>query len=148
MIRHSFISVIAVLQSQRHIRTLELWLNGLYAELSTQFSDFEFVLVNNHCNVADIDEVIRPLPEDLRKNIFMLNLSTPVSRDNALLAGLDRANGDYTVIFDFDFAGQPQILTQLWERSQQGYDIVYLRARKSVICPCPSACCTAFFTLF
>ncbi|MCC6280488.1 MAG: glycosyltransferase [Saprospiraceae bacterium] len=129
-VRHSFISVIAVLQSQGHIRTLESWLTGLYAELSAQFSDFEFILVNNHCAIADIDEVIRPLPEDLRKNIFMLNLSTPVSRDNALLAGLDRANGDYTAIFDFDFAAQPQVLTQLWERSQQGFDIVYLRARE------------------
>jgi hypothetical protein len=129
-VRHSFISVIAVLQSQRQIRSLQSWLTGLYGELSAQFSDFEFVLVNNHCNISDIDDVIRPLPEDLRKNIFMLNLSTPVSRDNALLAGLDRANGDYTVIFDFDFAGQPQVLTQMWERSQQGFDIVYLRARE------------------
>lgn len=98
--------------------------------MSAQFSDFEFVLVNNHCAVSEIDEAIRPLPEELRKNIFLLNLSTPVSRDNALLAGLDRANGDYTAILDFDFADQPQVLTQLWERSQQGYDIVYLRARE------------------
>lgn len=129
-VRHSFISVIAVLQSQRQIRILETWLTGLYGELGSQFSDFEFILVNNHCAIADIDAVIRPLPEDLRKNIFMLNLSAPVSRDNALLAGLDRANGDYTAIFDFDFAGQPQVLTQMWERSQQGHDIVYLRAKE------------------
>ena len=129
-VRHSFISVIAVLQSQRQIRSLQPWLTGLYEELSAQFSDFEFVLVNNHCPVSDIDDVIRPLPEDLRKNIFMLNLSTPVSRDNALLAGLDRANGDYTAVFDFDFADQPKVLTQMWERSQEGFDIVYLRARE------------------
>jgi hypothetical protein len=129
-VRHSFISVIAVLQSQRQIRQLQPWLTGLFGELSAQFSDFEFVLVNNHCAVSEIDEAIRPLPEELRKNIFLLNLSTPVSRDNALLAGLDRANGDYTAILDFDFADQPQVLTQLWERSQQGYDIVYLRARE------------------
>lgn len=129
-VKHSFISVIAVLQSQRQIRMLETWLTGVYGELSGQFSDFEFVLVNNHCAIPDIDAAIRPLPEDLRKNIFLLNLSTPVSRDNALLAGLDRANGDYTAIFEFDFADQPQVLTRLWERSQQGHDIVYLRARE------------------
>ncbi len=129
-IRHSFISVIGVLQSQSQIRLLETWLTGLYAELNTQFSDFEFVLINNNCLISDIDDVIRPLPEDLRKHIFLLNLSTVVSRDNALLAGLDRANGDYSIIFEFDFTRQPQLITQLWEESQRGYDIVYLRAKE------------------
>ncbi len=104
------------------------WLTGLYTELAANFSDYEFVLVNNHCDQAEIDAVIRRLPENLRKNIFLLNLSTPVSRDNALLAGLDRSNGDYTVVFEFDFAENPTLLTQLWEKSQTGFDVVYLRA--------------------
>jgi len=129
-VRHSFISVVNVIQSNRQTRELSAWLTGLYAELKAQFSDFEFVLVNNHCDQSLLDEVITPLPEDLRKNIFLLNLSAPVSRDNALLAGLDRANGDYTVIFEFDFSNKPQLVTQLWEASQRGSDIVYLRARE------------------
>jgi hypothetical protein len=130
MTRHSFLSVVNVIQSSRQTRELSVWLTNLYEELSAQFSDFEFVLVNNHCDQTALDAVITPLPEDLRKNIFLLNLSASVSRDNALLAGLDRANGDYTVIFEFDFSGKPQLVTQLWEESQKGADIVYLRARE------------------
>jgi len=128
--RHSFISVIGVVQSQRNIRALPDWLTGLYAELSANFSDFEFVLINNHCLQSDIDDALKPLPEALRKNIFLLNLSTLVNRDNALLAGLDRANGDYALVFEFDFADQPQLISQLWEKSQEGFDIVYLRAQE------------------
>lgn len=128
MTRHSFLSVVNVVQSDRQARDLNAWLSGLYHELKAQFSDFEFVLVNNHCDQAVIDAAINPLPEELRKNIFLLNLSAHVGRDNALLAGLDRANGDYTVIFEFDFAAKPQLVTQLWEESQKGSDIVYLRA--------------------
>ena len=127
---HSFLSIVGVVQSNRQIRELDAWLTGLYGELDGQFSDFEFVLVNNHCDQAALDERIRPLPENLRKNIFLLNLSAPVNRDNALLAGLDRANGDYAVIFEFDFAESPQLVPQLWEKSQTGFDIVYLRARE------------------
>ena len=127
---HSFISIVGVVQSTYQIRSLGTWLTGLHAVLETQFSDVEFVLVNNHCEQTEIDAVIRPLPENLRKNIFLLNLSTAVSRDNALLAGLDRANGDYAVIFEFDFAEQPDLVVQLWEKSQSGFDIVYLRARE------------------
>lgn len=127
---HSFISIVGILQSPRNIRILPEWLSGLYRELSENFSDFEFVLVNNHCLQSDIDEALQPLPEELRKHIFLLNLSTTVNRDNAILAGLDRANGDYTVIFEFDFAEKPELVRQLWEKSREGFDIVYLRARE------------------
>lgn len=126
--KQSFLSVIGVLQNNRQIRDLAPWLTGLYHVLQQQFSDFEFVLVNNNCDRALLDEQIQPMPEGLRKNIFLLNLSTPVNRNNALLAGLDRANGDYAVIFEFDFSSEPELLTALWEKSQQGFDIVYLRA--------------------
>jgi len=127
---NSFISVIGVLQSANNVRVLPNWLKGLYAELQEHFSHFEFILVNNHGDLNSIDAAIRPLEEALRKNIFLLHLSTPVSRDNALLAGLDRANGDYTVIFEFDFTEHPTLLTKLWEKSQEQFDIVYLRAKQ------------------
>lgn len=126
--RLSFLSLITVIQTQYQIGDLAAWLNGLFAELEGHFSDYEFILVNNHCDQQRIDEAIRPLPEPLRKNIFLLNLSAAVSRDNALLAGLDRANGDYAVIFEFDFAASPGLVTKMWEKSQTGFDIVYLRA--------------------
>ncbi len=126
--RLSFLSLITVIQTQHQIGDLAVWLNGLFAELEGHFSDYEFILVNNHCDLQRIDEAIHPLPEPLRKNIFLLNLSAAVSRDNALLAGLDRANGDYAVIFEFDFATSPGLITQMWEKSQTGFDIVYLRA--------------------
>jgi hypothetical protein len=102
-VRQSFVSVIGVMQSQREVRQLSAWFTGLYSELSQHFSHFEFVLVNNGTDLETIETAIQPLAEDLRKNIFLLNLSAPVNRDNAILAGLDRANGDYTVVFEFDF---------------------------------------------
>lgn len=129
-VRQSFVSIVGVLQSQREVRHLGAWLSGLFAELSANFSHFEFVLVNNGCDLPSIEEAIRPLPEDLRKHIFLLNLSAAVNRDNAILAGLDRANGDYTVVFEFDFAEKPNLVTQLWDTAQSGKDIVYLRAKQ------------------
>jgi len=126
----SFISVIGVLQTPGQIGRLRRWSSRLYDELRAHFSDFEFILINNRCDQASIDEAFRPLPEDLRKNIFMLNLSAPVDRDNGILAGLDRANGDYAVIFEFDFEDQPGLLTSMWEKSRDNFDIVYLRARE------------------
>ncbi|MEY3195502.1 MAG: Bactoprenol glucosyl transferase [Bacteroidota bacterium] len=133
MAHQSFVSIVGVLQSQHNVRELASWLQNLYAELQAQFTDFEFVIVNNCCDAHSIDAVISPLEESIRKNVFLLNLSTPVNRDNAILAGLDRANGDYTVIFEFDFSEKAQLVTQLWENSQVGYDIVYLRAKERLL---------------
>jgi hypothetical protein len=129
-LRQSFISVVGVMQSHREVRQLSAWLSALYAELSASFTHFEFVLVNNGCDIESIETAVRPLPENLRKLVFLLNLSTPVNRDNAILAGLDRANGDYTAVFEFDFTEKPQLVTQLWELAQTGKDIVYLRAKE------------------
>lgn len=127
--RQVFISVVNVLQSRRDTEALTGWLTGLYAALSANFSDYEFVLVNNGAFTPDIEEAIRPLPEGLRQHIFLLNLSALVDRNNALLAALDRSNGDYTVVFEFDFASRPELVTQLWDKSRsESYDVVYLRA--------------------
>lgn len=129
-VRQSFISIVGVLQSHRELRQLSRWLTGLYGELSANFSHYEFVLINNGCDLEAIEAAIKPLSEELRKNIFLLNLSTAVNRDNAILAGLDRANGDFTAVFEFDFVEKPELVTQLWEMAQTGKDIVYLRAKE------------------
>jgi len=126
--RQSFLSIIGVIHAHRNIGQLGTWLTGLYAEVSAHFTDFEFILINNHCDRGAIDAAIEPLPQALRQHVFLLNLSAPVNRDNAILAGLDRANGDYAVVFEFAFADSPQLVRTLWEKTQEGFDIVYLRA--------------------
>ncbi len=129
--RQVFISIVNVINSPRDLKVLGTWLTGLYGQLAADFTDFEFVLVNNGTYTGDIDAVIKPLPEALRQHIFLLNLSAPVDRNNALLAALDRSNGDYTVIFEFDFAEKPHLVTELWEKSrQENFDVVYLRAKE------------------
>jgi Glycosyl transferase family 2 len=126
-----FISVVNVIHSPRDVSALKAWLEGLYQELKSNFSDFEFVLVNNGTWVGDIDAAISSLPEPLRQHIFLLNLSSRVDRSNALLAALDRSNGDYTAIFEFNFAHQPQLLTQMFNKSKQdNFDVVYLSAKE------------------
>lgn len=126
-----FISVVNVLHSTRDARALGAWLTGLYGVLSADFTDFEFVLVNNGVYQGDVDAILKPLPETLRQHVFLLNLSAPVDRNNAMLAALDRANGDYTVLFESDFAEQPDLVKALWMRSRSGQlDVVYLRAKE------------------
>lgn len=124
----NFLSLIGIISSREDIHRLSTWLTGLSGIMESNFSDYEFVLVNNHCDISAIENCIKPLPDSLKQHIYLLNLSTKVDRNNATLAGYDRANGDYAILFDFDFAHKPELALQLFEKADGKLDIVYLRA--------------------
>ncbi len=123
-----FISIIGVVETTADLQRLPTFLTNLHRVLESQFSDYEIILVNNLA-ARRFDELIEPLPEALKQNIFLLNLSSPVVQNHAIVAGLDRANGDYTVLFEFDFFEKPELVVRLYEESAKGSDIVYLRAK-------------------
>lgn len=125
---NSFISVVTVIQSPAEYNTLSTFLQNIYPILKQHFTDFEVILVNNNV-LADFDAVMQPLEADLKHNTFLLNLSIETERNHAIVAGLDRANGDYTVIFELAFYQQPHLLLELFQQTQKGYDIVYLKAK-------------------
>ncbi len=54
-------------------------------------------------------------------------MSAATDRNHAIVAGLDRANGDYTVIFELSFYQRPEIILELFQKTQEQYDIVYLK---------------------
>lgn len=125
---NSFISIVGVINHPRELEWLPEYLSNLFPVISEHFSDYEVVLVNNSLNIP-VGPYIESLQDELKHNVYLLNLSRTTNRNNGILAGLDRANGDYTVIFEFDFYQQPEIILQLFEKTRDYYDIVYLRAR-------------------
>lgn len=127
---NSFISVVCLLEKPYDLRVLPEYLQNVYDVARQHFSDFECIVVNNNPS-APADPAIQQLPDSLKHNIYLLNLSRPTNRNHAILAGLDRSNGDYTAIFEFDFYQQPELLVRLFETSRQvGADMVYMRAKE------------------
>lgn len=122
-----FVSIIGVIGNSEEAKSIPSYLSKLYEILQANFSDFEFILVNNTAGL-NLNEKIEGADAAIRQNIFLLNLSSPVNRNHAIVAGLDRSNGDYTIIFELDFHDRPELVLQLFEASQKGNDIVYLRA--------------------
>ena len=125
---NSFISVVGVLDAPYQVRELRTYLTGLYGVLSTHFTDYEIVLVNNAPAVGSLRAELAELPAALRPHVYLLNLSKHTNRNHAFLAGMDRANGDYTVLFELQFKDRPELLLRLFERTRDGFDMVYLRA--------------------
>lgn len=123
---NSFISVVTVLQYPHQVRELSSFLNDIHQVLEQNFTDYETILINNTQH-TDIDNYITPLKENIKKQIYLINLSTPTDINHAILAGLDRSNGDYTVILEFAFNKQTNLILDLFEAARTPFDIVYLR---------------------
>jgi hypothetical protein len=129
MPHNTFISIIGVVHQRADRDRLPAYLSGLYPVLRTHFTDFEFIIVNNIPELT-ADELIEPLPPALKQQVYLLQLSSRTNKNHAILAGLDRANGDYTVIFETIFSEQPELVVSLFQKTQEAYDIVYLRAQE------------------
>lgn len=125
---NTFISLISVVQKPADIRVLPSFLERVDAELSQHFSDYEIILINNLPGY-ELGEEIKNIKKEIKNQIFILNLSNSINKNHAIIAGLDRSNGDYTVVFELDFADQPQLILQLFEKTTQNYDVVYLRGK-------------------
>jgi len=126
---NSFLSIVSVIDNQRDLNVLPNYLTMLVPVLEENFSDYEIILVSNGLNLP-VNEVVSPLSPAIKHNIYLLNLSQQTNKNHAILAGLDRSNGDYTVIFELDFFEQPEIVLDLFEKTREHYDIVYLRAQQ------------------
>jgi hypothetical protein len=127
--QNAFISIVGVVNSRQEAQQLGLFLTNIHEVVAANFRDFEFILVNNSMYELEINATLKTLDESLRKNIFLLNLSSIVNKNHAVLAGLDRANGDYTVIFEFDFKEKADLIQDLYLKTQEGFDMVYLQAK-------------------
>lgn len=124
---NSFISLVGLLEPDKE--RVQKYLKNMQNVLKTNFSDYEIILVNNMCPV-DFEPWLQELSEEIRRSITVINLSQKVLDDNAFVAGLDRANGDFTVILDMQFAGEPELILDMYNKTQENYDVVYLRYKK------------------
>ncbi len=89
--------------------------------------DFEFFFVNDGSR-DNTYEIIRDHAEkDVR--VGYINLSRNFGKETAMLAGFDHVRGDAMVIIDADLQDPPELIPQMIEYWEQGYDDVFARRR-------------------
>lgn len=108
---------------------LHLLYNRLKAIMEEQSNyQFEVLFVND----GSKDNTLKVI-QDLRvtdNRICYLNLSRNYGKETAMIAGLDYAKGDCVIIIDADLQDPPELIPQMLEYWEQGYDDVYAK-RKS-----------------
>ncbi len=90
--------------------------------------DFEFFFVNDGSRDNTYEIIRKRALEDAR--VAYINLSRNFGKETAMLAGFDHVRGDAMVIIDADLQDPPELIPQMIEYWEQGYDDVFAR-RKS-----------------
>ena len=62
-------------------------------------------------------------------SVSYLSLSRNFGKENAMLAGLDYAKGDAVILIDADLQDPPELIPQMLQEWENGYDDVYARRR-------------------
>lgn len=110
----------------------EYGLELLYDRLKKLFAtlpnyQFDILLVND----GSKDGTLVKMQELHTKDplVSYLSLSRNFGKENAMLAGLDFAEGDAVVLIDADLQDPPELIPQMIEEWEKGYDDVYARRR-------------------
>ena len=108
-------------------------LDKLFTRLANLANDtkdynFEFLFVNDGSKDKTL-EIIRDYAEK-DPRVSYINLSRNFGKEIGMIAGLDHAQGDAVVIIDADLQDPPELIPQMIELWEEGYDDVYAK-RKS-----------------
>ena len=87
--------------------------------------DFEIMLVND--GSADLTlTIMRQLhKEDSR--VSYIDLSRNFGKENAMMAGFDYVTGDCCIVMDADLQDPPEVVFQMIEKWEEGYEDVYAK---------------------
>lgn len=96
----------------------------LKAALTKITSEYEIILVNDGCPKNSWREIEKVCADD--KKIVGINLSRNFGQVNATNAGIEYSTGEYVVLLDCDLQDPPEAILQIYEKIQEGYDIVFV----------------------
>ena len=115
--------------------TIDIYLQEMKQVESNMSLEFEYLFVNDGSN----DETIIRLKEVANKytNVNYISFSRNFGKEAALIAGLEAVTGDLITVMDVDLQDPPELLPEMYEKIQEGYDIVgtrrYNRVREPVL---------------
>ena len=100
---------------------MELYFRLKFA-LENITNDFEIIFVNDG-SPDNAWQVIKDICSK-DKRVKGVNLSRNFGQQNAITAGLNYVNGDWTIIMDCDLQDRPEEIINFYNKAISGYDIV------------------------
>ena len=93
--------------------------------LKTITNQYEIILVNDSCPQNSWEEIEALCNEDSK--VIGIEMARNFGQMKAITAGLDYSKGDLVVVMDCDLQDAPEEIPRLYEKLQEGYDVVFAR---------------------
>ena len=103
-------------------RNIEKLYKELVTVLESLDKSFEIIFIDDGSRDGSF-EIIRRLNET-DKRVIGLSLSRNFGHQVALIAGMEHASGELVVMMDADFQHPPEVIKLLYQKHQEGFDIV------------------------
>lgn len=107
-------------------------INELYSRLVSAIlkitNNYEIIFVNDGSKDTSILLLKQLATND--ENVFYINFSRNFGHQIAVSAGIKHVNARTIVIIDGDLQDPPELITELYETYQKGYDIVYAKRKE------------------
>lgn len=91
-------------------------------------NNYEIIMINDSSPSNDWGVIKELVKKDQR--VKGISLSRNFGQHNAITAGLDYAEGDWVVVMDGDLQDQPKEIIKLYNKAQEGYDVVLAKREK------------------
>ncbi|MCK5535358.1 MAG: glycosyltransferase family 2 protein [Bacteroidales bacterium] len=102
---------------------LEKLYERLLQTLLSITKEFEILMVND-ASLDNAWDTIKQLSKK-DKRVKGINFSRNFGQHKAITAGLDYAHGDWVIVMDCDLQDKPEEILKLYNKAQEGYDIVF-----------------------
>ena len=90
--------------------------------------ELEIIYVNDGSTDNTLEVMLKQHGDDSR--ISIIDLSRNFGKEIALTAGLDHASGDAVVVIDTDLQDPPELIPELVEKWNEGFDVVNAKRSK------------------
>ncbi|WP_088810866.1 MULTISPECIES: glycosyltransferase family 2 protein [Listeria] len=109
-------------------QVLNMFYDQVLLTLDTiQNYSFEILFVNDGSKDNTL-EILKKLREQ-DKRVSYINLSRNFGKEIAMIAGLDYADSDAVIIMDADLQDPPELIPEMIQYWEEGYDDVYAKRR-------------------
>jgi len=115
------ISIVVPVYGEKKL--VKMLYESLLASLSKMEINFEIIMVNDACPYGSGEEIEKLANAD--KRVKFIDLSRNFGQHYAIKAGIDNANGDWVVVMDCDLQDNPEDISRFYEKTKEGYDIVF-----------------------
>ncbi len=104
--------------------TLSEFVLQLKIALAAITDDFELILVDDGSQNDAWVSIVSLSRADRR--VMGIRFSRNFGQHAAIAAGIDHANGDWVVVMDSDLQDRPVVISDLYRRANEGFDIVFV----------------------